>query len=230
MSYYDDPIETETYRGFTIDVLPDEDPPDPQRDYDPFGVMVCFHGGYDLGSADHGYHEEDYTGWKGLRDAIVADHPGAVILPLALLDHSGITMRVGEAGAFWSDPQGWDSGQVGFIFASCEMVGEAFNLTPHPKHPTWTGSATMERTEAALRAEVEQYARYLEGSVVVFTVTATSGLVIDSLGGYYNVDDALTGARTSVDGHIDYLDTALDDVRDVTKGIALVALAGEETA
>ncbi len=220
MSYFDTPIETEHYRGFTIDILPDEDPPNPQRDYDPFGTMVCFHGGYDLGSADHGYSEGDYTGWKGLRDAIVADHPGAAILPLALLDHSGITMTVGESVAFMSDPQGWDSGQVGFIFVSCKVAADALS------DGRATGSAVMAEAEKVLRAEVEEYARYLEGAAVGFTTTAPSGAVVGGCWGFYEIDDVLTEARASVDGHINILSQQLDDVRDVTKGIALVALGG----
>ncbi len=215
MSYYDDPIQTEHYQGFRIDILPDEDPPNPQRDYEPFGVMVCFHGSYDLGSADHGYSEGNYTGWQGLHDAIAADHPGAVILPLALLDHSGITMQVGS-GAFMSDPGGWDSGSVGFIFASREEARDAFGIA----------AMVSNATETALRAEVEEYDRYLRGEAYGFTVTAKGGERVGSCWGFSDVDDALAEARATADCHLTWLDRELDDVRDVTKGIALVALAG----
>ena len=226
MSYYNDPIETETYRGFTIDILPDEDPPNPQRDYEPFGVMVCFHGHYDLGAVDHqrpvaaNYHTEDYDGWQGLHDAIAADHPGAVILPLSLLDHSGITMQVGS-GAFGCDPGGWDSGSVGFIFASesAMRVARGGGTTP---------ISADDRDDATtwLRGAVEEYARYLEGAAVRYLVTAPSGATIASCGGFYDLADVLTEARVDVDGHIDVLSAALDDVRDITKGLALVALGG----
>ena len=216
MSYYNDPIETETYRGFTIDILPDEDPPNPRRDYDPFGTMVCFHRDYDLGDKGHGYNEGDYTGWAGLHDAIAADHPGAVILPLALLDHSGITMTVGARGAFVMDAAGWDSGQVGWIFATREQVHETFG----------DETLTVERIREVLVGEVEQYARYLEGAGIVYRVTAPNGVTIEGCSGFFDTADALTEARADVDSHVKWLDHELDDVRDVTKGIALVALAG----
>lgn len=43
-----DAIETEDYKGFTIEVHQDDDPESP-RDWDNFGHMICWHNRYNLG-------------------------------------------------------------------------------------------------------------------------------------------------------------------------------------
>ena len=215
-----EPIETEKYRGYVIDIHVDDDPINPQRDYDQLGTMVCFHRSYDLGNEDHGYDEGDYTGWQGLHDAILSDHPGAAILPLSLIDHSGISMYV-AAGAHACDPGGWDSGQVGWTFASCKKAADWLGDS------RTTGSAVMAKAADLLAAEVKEYDYYLTGQCYGYVAHTKAGETIGSGWGFLgDADYAMTEARGEVDAHIVWLDRELDDVRDVTKGIALVALGG----
>src|SRR5665213_3275770 len=95
-----------------------------------------------------------------------------VILPVGLIDHSGISMYVG-AGAHRHDPGGWDSGQVGVIFDTsktrreCEME-----------------NATPQEIERALRAEVAVYDQFLRGEVYCFTVIDPDGEHLDSCYGF----------------------------------------------
>lgn len=93
-----------------------------------------------------------------------------VILPLGLIDHSGISMYVG-AGAHPHDPGGWDSGQVGVIFDTTETREQLQDTT-------------REEIEKQLRAEVDTYAEYLRGEVYCYTVTGPDGEHIDSCGGF----------------------------------------------
>ena len=51
-----------------------------------------------------------------------------VILPLYLFDHSGISISTGS----FHDP--WDSGQVGFIYASKEKAKEGWGQSPRVRH------------------------------------------------------------------------------------------------
>jgi len=81
------------------------------REWDNLGTMVCFHRRYDLGDK-HTYNHNDYDSWEEMENAIIKNENVAVILPLYLYDHSGITMNTTGFCCRW------DSCQVGFIFIS----------------------------------------------------------------------------------------------------------------
>lgn len=77
------------------------------------------------------------------------------ILPLYLYDHSGITMNT----TGFSCP--WDSGQVGWIYASEDAIKEEYDcndLTPEIR----------EKAEKLLRGEVEYYDHYIRGDCYGF--------------------------------------------------------------
>jgi len=99
-----------------------------------------------------------------------------VMLPLALLDHSGITMWVGS-GPSVADPGGWDSGQVGWIYCTLDKAIENWGL---PKDSTWettmkdwnkegedTGEdiTLKEATARVLEGEVKEFEAYITGEV-----------------------------------------------------------------
>ena len=83
--------ETYEHMGHTIRIVQDEDPGNPRTDWDNMGTMVCFHGRYDLGDK-HEYNADHYSGWEELKADIEKEEDTAVILPLFLMDHSGISM------------------------------------------------------------------------------------------------------------------------------------------
>jgi hypothetical protein len=139
--------------------------PDPEspRDFDNLGVMVCWHPKYKLGDIQLKGREPSH--WA-------ADIPkGSVILPLFLYDHSGITMST-EA---FSCP--WDSGKVGFIYATPEKIRETFGVERISK------KRRLE-AEEMLRTEVGLYANYLEGNVWTFQIFDENGEV-DGGGDFY---------------------------------------------
>lgn len=106
----------------TYKVVHDEDAPNPRKEFDCFGKMVCFHRRYDLGDK-HDLKAEDFNGWDELEAYLKEDLKAAVVLPLYLYDHSGITINT----TGFSCP--WDSGQVGFTYAT---EGRDFKI-----HPDW---------------------------------------------------------------------------------------------
>ncbi len=126
--------------------------------------MVAWHGRYDLGDAadkiekSTGMHKpsaDDFQEWA----KTAPEMRGALIIPLFVYEHGGITMR---AGTGFSCP--WDSGQVGWIyFTRAEMLKE------------WgRGKRVTKKTRDAARAyamaAVEEYADYLEGNVYGYIV------------------------------------------------------------
>lgn len=107
-----------------------------------------------------------------------------VVLPLGLIDHSGISMYVG-AGAHWCDPGGWDSGLVGLIFD-----------TPETRERT---GVKPENVEQALRTEVEVYDQYLRGEVYYGVHLTPTGELVetdvdgDTVHGHTYQEDACGG-------------------------------------
>jgi len=87
------------------------------REWDNFAKLICFHNRYNLGD-DHDYNSDDYSGWDEMRSAIIKREDAAVVLPLYLYDHSGITISTTP----FSCP--WDSGRVGFAVVSKEKIRE----------------------------------------------------------------------------------------------------------
>ena len=122
---------------------------DDPRQYDNLGKMVCFHRRYSLGDK-HNYESQDYNGWEEMKSHIVKKEDVLVILPLYLYDHSGITMNT----TGFSCP--WDSGQVGWIYATKKDVKEWYGLKRINK-------PNIDKVKEILLGEVKAYDRYLTG-------------------------------------------------------------------
>jgi hypothetical protein len=166
-------------------VMQDEMAEDP-REWDNMGTMVTWHRRYTLGDKQPSC---DPSEW--LNDYLAA-HPDAVVLPLYLYDHSGITMRTTS----FSCP--WDSGQVGYIVVSTEKLKHEFG---------WKNMTKARRQQAIeiLEHEVKIYDQWLTGDVYWYVIDELDddGLVIDSgvesCGGYYSREDCEKDAQAMVE-------------------------------
>jgi len=94
----------------------------------------------------------------------------AAILPLYLYDHSGITMNT----TGFHCP--WDSGQVGFIYASFENIRREYGVER-------ISARLSEQVINQLRSEVATYDNYLRGNVYGFVVEK-NGEELDSCWGF----------------------------------------------
>lgn len=173
--------------GNILYIIQDESPMNPRTEWDNLCTMVCWHSRYNLGDNHitgkdarnkfeppfenslsmfcdiAGMHHPDDLSQEELGDeeaykALIRKtaEEKAIILPLRLLDHSGITMSIGR-GAHWSDPGGWDSGQVGWIFVTRETLKKE-----------GLSDKTDEEIVKYLEGEVETYDQYLTGDVYGF--------------------------------------------------------------
>jgi hypothetical protein len=185
-----EPIETLSVGDLTALIELDPEPPNP-RDADNLGHMVCLHRRYSLGD-EHDYRAEAHSGWAELEQHILRDHPGAVMLPLYMMDHSGLSVSTSDAMFRAFDSAGWDWGQIGFVYADAESIRAEYGVRR-------IGRPLRERVEDVLRAEVAAYDLYLRGECYAFTVVDGDGEVLNSCGGLLGFDDAVAEGRSAAE-------------------------------
>ena len=104
----------------TLDYFHDEYAESP-RSWDNLGTMICFHKRYDLGD-EHVLSSDSFNSWNEIEKYIIKNYDAAVVLPIYMYDHSGITINTTGS----SCP--WDSGQVGFIYVSNRKLRSEYNI------------------------------------------------------------------------------------------------------
>ena len=128
--------------GFTLYLMQDSYTESP-REWDNLGTMVCWHRRYELGDKHKFYSPDDFDEWWK------ENGKGGIRLPLFLYDHSGLTMNT----TGFSCP--WDSGQVGWIYATGETLRKEYGKRLTKKR--------MELARRCLVNEVETYDQFLTG-------------------------------------------------------------------
>ena len=111
----------------------------------------------------------------------------AVILPVYMYDHSGIALSTGG----FSCP--WDSGQIGYVWASRDTILKEWSRKKLTKK-------LRAKAEEVLKQEVETLSQYHEGQVYGFVVETPDGEHIDSCWGIYGFDYAKEEATASANG------------------------------
>ena len=106
----------------------------------------------------------------------------AVMLPNYLYDHSGITMRCEP----FSSP--WDSGQVGYIYATPAMIRKEYGCKSITKD-------IRDKVRKCLEGEVEAYDQYLTGDVWGIIVEDMYGNTVDACWGFYGYEYAKEEAQ-----------------------------------
>ena len=163
--------ETTVASGYTMEIFVEHFPSNPRTEWDNLGTMVCFHNRYRLGDEDHGYDSNDFDSWADLKKQIIKDEDQAVILPIYMYDHSGITINT----TGFSCP--WDSGQIGFIYLSKEKARKEYGF----KRLT---AQIKDKLTKYLTGEVKTYDQYLRGEVYGFMIMEGEE-VIESVSGFY---------------------------------------------
>lgn len=193
-----EPLKTIAYKGYSIEVYPDNDPIDPREDVEScFGRMVCFHRRYTIGDK-HNFTVDQAKALANSKDV-------AVCLDLYLFDHLVQTIRASGHGAGnpfgpESDPYvHFDSGQIGFIYITKAMLRREYKV----KHVT---KRLLKKAEKMLYAEVSLYNDYILGNYYGYKITDPDGEEIDSRWGFGG-DDAykeegymVTECKAIIDG------------------------------
>jgi hypothetical protein len=158
--------------NFEVKVWYDQEAENP-REWDNLGTMICWHRQYDMGDS-HSYSEprdllvslileyNDYSdeqlekmSFERLYE-IISKH--YVLFPIYMYEHSGRTWSLSPFSC------NWDSGQVGFIYASKDKIRNEFSVKKVTKK-------IKEKTEEIFKGELSNYEKWAEGQVYGLAVT-----------------------------------------------------------
>jgi hypothetical protein len=168
---------------FKLVIENDEFPTNP-RENDNFSEMICFHNRYILGDV-HNYQSNDFNGWDEMKKEISKSKNPAIILPLYLYDHSGITISTYSFGCRW------DSGQVGYVLVTKEKVYSEYKVKRISRK-------LMKKLNSVTLSEVDEYDNYLTGDVYTFNLLNKITGEEDSCCGFY-------GSDIKKNGMLDYI-------------------------
>jgi hypothetical protein len=182
--------------GCVLKIYSDESPESP-REWDNLGIMVCSHRRYNLGD-EQAKNTGDYSSWKEWCAKELPIKKLALLLPLYMMDHSGLTIRTKPFGG---DYGRWDSGQIGYMYITKETVRKEYSC----KRIT---TEILEKAKAVLQGEIEVYNQYLNGDVYGFELETAEGEHIDSCWGFYSSD-------IKTNGILDHAGVEFNDLTDL---------------
>jgi hypothetical protein len=175
----DDILKTVDYKGYKINILIDSDPVNPREEFDPLTKMVCFHNRYSLGDKTQ-YKSSDYNNWTELKNAICKREDVAIIEPLYLYDHSGITISTQPFSC------SFDSGQIGFIYITKQALRDNYSVKR-------VNTKTLKKAQINIENEVAIYDNYITDEVYGFIITDEEGEEVSRSYGYYGYDHEDSG-------------------------------------
>jgi len=148
------------HAGKSVKVLYDEDPINPRKDWDNVTVMVHWHRRYELGDKRIESCGKDELIAKCQEEG----DPILAILPLYLLDHSGLSVSTGSFSCMF------DSGHVGWVYINKSKAEEMMGMTAN-----W---------EEVIKGDVKTYDDYLTGQVFGYVVEGRDGNILESVWGF----------------------------------------------
>lgn len=139
------------------------------------------------------YHRHDFDGMleelSEYENFDTSDLPESIFYEnLYLYDHSGITMNTTGFSCRW------DSGQIGFIYATKQKLEEE-------RIPDFS---------ACLKDEVKTYDQYITGDVYWHSVTDKDGNESFSCGGFYGMESAIDDAKEQVEYELNHTPQQLE--------------------
>jgi len=161
---------------YKVELLPDESPENPCKEWDMLSKFVIFHRNYDFGNC------KDFSDAESFKEHMEA-YPDDHYWPLYMFDHSGIAISLTPFGCRW------DSGQVGWVWISEEQAVKEFGK-----------EYTKEQLDKIVEAETKTLDDYIRGEVYGYRITDTeTEEEMDSCWGFYGREYAEQEAQASVD-------------------------------
>lgn len=177
-------VESEEYRGHTIEILPDSDVPNPRTECELFCELHVKNCRYYLGEHQHDSNEE-------IQDVVrEAEKQGDMVLRLYAYIHSGTYLSL--ESFYGKVPQGhaeFDSGCCGVCIIRKATVLKEYG------GKKWT-KKLREKAYKMAESEVDTFTKWGNGEVYCFQVDGGDG---DCCCGFYDTEEALAEARSSID-------------------------------
>lgn len=150
------------YKNFTIEYknVVSESHDDP-RQHDDLVSIFCMNKKYEIGD-HHNYKYSDFNSMGEWKRQIMKDFDIAVIAPLYMYDHSGITISTEPFNCRF------DSGQIGYVFITRENALKVFDKKR-------IGPKLRKQLETNLISTVKIYDDYLCGEVYECKITDPEG-------------------------------------------------------
>lgn len=187
-------VKEVTYKNHLIRINYDSDVEESPRAMDEdLGVLLTFHRRVDF--TDKYAPKIDTKQFASLEDIkkyLIKEHGAIVILPVYMLDHSGISLSTTP----FNDP--WDSGQLGFIYTTRERILDGFGQKRLSK-------ILKENAVSLLEAEIKRLSQYASGEVYAYVIDPESDADLNDKhdlrgGNFYDVEYAVNCAKNEVDG------------------------------
>jgi hypothetical protein len=166
-----EPVQTIQHNGYTIKIFVDDDPQNPRTEFDHLGKILYTSARYALG--------DEMVLSCDIED--IVQREDVIALPVYAYIHSGIVLGTSEFSCRF------DSGQSGIIYCEIEDAKKEYQDLSAEE----LDKVVRER----LKAEVEEFSKYLSGEVYGYTVTEPKGFNESSCWGIYNIEDAIEDAK-----------------------------------
>ena len=150
----------------SVRIEQDTNEENPFQAWDQAGKTAFYHRRYEIGDKKQEFKTpEDFKEFMESKEG-----KKAVMLPVYLLDHSGLSVRTGS----FHDP--WDSGQLGYIYMKdADRKKEKM---------------TRKQAYTCLESEIRTLDQYLRGEVYGIIIEDQNGQQYDSCWGFYGYDYA----------------------------------------
>jgi hypothetical protein len=159
------------------------------REWDNLGVIVSASRKHPFGQEyPHSLNPLNFGGFEGLRKAIKSHCNNGIILPIFLLDHSGIAISTLP----FNDP--WDSGQIGYIYCEERMIRKEYSI-PRGEE---ISEEILEKVKEILRSEIKTLNQFLQGDIYHYTISL-NGEILDTRHSIYGEEQALAEAKEMVE-------------------------------
>ena len=189
------------YKGYRITTGITEYYDDDPREWSNLGVIVAGHRNYKL-PLEAPISFNDFNDFGEVFDHIEKTYKPVVLLSINMYDHSGVSFSTSSDYPY-NDI--WDSGQVGFIYATEEDIKKYLEVKKITKK-------TIERVKKILEDEIQTYSQYFNGEIYEYIVEkpetytgkeSKKDITIydigDSCTGYYSEEEAITEAKSYID-------------------------------
>ncbi len=181
--------ETIEYKGYNINVYFDDCAESPLEN-EVLAHFALFHGRYNLPN-ETSIDPDYFNGWGGVEAEIYKRYDVLECLSVSMYDHSGVLIYEG----YPTCP--WDSGRIGFVFLDKARVREWYGVKRISKK-------VKEKAVAYMRAELKEYASFVNGEVYYYKIENSGGELLDSLSGFIGSDHEESGLLDHARSFIDY--------------------------